>query len=489
MAAELEAKTCAPAAARASAWRLQPCGSPSVPTSATTTGSARLRPGGGQRGHERAGRIRVGAVAEDDVEQQHRGLVGVGQRLQRLEAQRRVDHRVRAAHGEGVVAEVDDDVTRGGQVRPEVEFRLQRDVRADAAEHRGGQQHRLVGQRAAGEQALQSRARNRGFGRSRARRPGRDVDAHVAQQRLDGGCQVGRLGREDGGTDRHREFGRGGLDGLLDRRRRRLGHQQHPLGGGVGVQGRERVEGGEPADLGLQVAAADAEHVRDADAGHVEQARDLLGAGAAGRHHPDRSRPDDVGEAERDAGDDRRAAVGAHHQDAGVVRRPLERHLVLDRDAVGEDEHAAAGGDGVGGLGDGVLAGHRDDRERRLGLELGQAAADGPLRDRVGRAGRPLALGEGRFDGGDGGGQRLVVLGADPDQQLIGGGALVRGQAHVGGELEVERRRHRDDHAGHARQRGHAAGDLHELHRVGVDAGPQGHRAGAGRCGRGSRGR
>ena len=39
VAAELDAKTAAPAAARASAWRLQPCGSASVPISATTTGS------------------------------------------------------------------------------------------------------------------------------------------------------------------------------------------------------------------------------------------------------------------------------------------------------------------------------------------------------------------------------------------------------------------------------------------------------------------
>ena len=368
MAAELEAKTCGAGGGEGVGLPAPALRVALGADQRDDDGQRALGPCGVQRGHERPGRVGIGAVPEDDVEQQHRGLVRVGQRLQGLEAQRRVDHRVRAAHGQGVVPEVDDDVTRGGQVRPEVQLRLERDVRADAAEHRGGQQHRLVGQRPAGEQALQSRARNRGFGRSRARRPGRDVDAHVAQQRLDGGCQVGRLGREDGGTDRHREFGRGGLDGLLDLRRRRLGHQQDPLGGGVGVQRGERVEGGEPADLGLQVAAADAEHVRDADAGHVEQARDLLGAGAAGRHHPDRSRPDDVGEAQRDAGDDRRPAVGAHHQDAGVVRRPLERHLVLDGDAVGEDEHAPAGGDGVGGFGDGVLAGHRDDRERRVHL-------------------------------------------------------------------------------------------------------------------------
>ena len=159
-----------------------------------------------------------------------------------------------------------------------------------------------------------------------------------------------RTGTESfGGRGRHRR---------RDRRRRRLGHQQHPLGRRVGVQGGERVERGQPADGLGQVAAADAEHVRDADAGHVEQAGDLLGAGARRGHQADRPGPDDVGEAEGDAGDDRRPAVGTHDQDAGVVRGALQRHLVLDRDAVGEDQHAAAGRDRVGGLRDGVLTGH-----------------------------------------------------------------------------------------------------------------------------------
>jgi hypothetical protein len=47
--------------------------------------------------------------------------------------------------------------------------------------------------------------------------------------------------------------------------------------------------------------------VRDAHAGGVEQAADLLGAGPAGRDQADRTGADDVGEAERDPGDDRGA--------------------------------------------------------------------------------------------------------------------------------------------------------------------------------------
>ena len=81
------------------------------------------------------------------------------------------------------------------------------------------------------------------------------------------------------------------------------------------------------------------------------------------------------------------------------------------------------------------------------GGELVQAGADRPLRDGVGGAGRALARGQRGVDGGDRGGQRLVVLGPDGDEQLLGRGVLVRRQAHVGRELEVERRGHRDEHA------------------------------------------
>jgi hypothetical protein len=95
------------------------------------------------------------------------------------------------------------------------------------------------------------------------------------------------------------------------------------------------------------------------------------------------------------------------------------------------------------------------------------------VRDGVGAAGRALALGQGCIHGGYSRGQRGVVLGADGDEQLFGRGGLVRRQAHVGGELEVERGRHRDDHAGHPGQRGDGAAHLHEADRVGVDTGTE----------------
>jgi hypothetical protein len=163
-------------------------------------------------------------------------------------------------------------------------------------------------------------------------------------------------------------------------------------------------------------------------AARVEQARHLLRAGAAGGDQPDRAGADDVGEAERDAGDDRGAAVGAHDQHAGLVRGALEQHLVLDRDAVGEDQHAAAGGDRVGGLGHGVLPGHADDRQR-LGVDrqLVEAGTDGAQRDGGCGRGGPLAGSQRGVDGGGRGGEGGVVRGADRDEQLLGRGLLVRG--------------------------------------------------------------
>ena len=214
---------------------------------------------------------------------------------------------------------------------------------------------------------MRSRRRDRGLGRSRARRPGRarrgpcrrsSASTAAVRSGVSGESAAERTGTESSAAAASTR--------CRDRRRRRLGDQQHPLGGRVGVQRGQRVEGGQPADGLGQVAPADTEHVarrrrRPCRAGRRPAGRRCRDAAT----RPTGPRPDDVGEAEGDAGDDRRPAVGAHDQHAGVVRGALERHLVLDRDAVGEDQHAAAGGDRVGGLGDGVGPGHGDDRQRR----------------------------------------------------------------------------------------------------------------------------
>ena len=77
----------------------------------------------------------------------------------------------------------------------------------------------------------------------------------------------------------------------------------------------------------------------------------------------------------------RRAALGAHDQQAALGAAALERDLVGHRDMVGEQEDVHARGQRAVGLEHGVLAGHRDQRDVRAGaqqrarrLELDRAA-------------------------------------------------------------------------------------------------------------------
>ena len=153
--------------------------------------------GDGRREQRR--RVGLGAVAEHEVEQDHAGRRVGGRPGQLVVAQRRVDHRVGAALGEGVVAEVDHHVVVGGQVVQlvggEREVGGQRDVAADRAEHLGRDQHRLVAQRAADEEPAQQ-----GTGRRPAvarHRPRECVVAEPGEHRLGDGGQVA-LGRDRG---------------------------------------------------------------------------------------------------------------------------------------------------------------------------------------------------------------------------------------------------------------------------------------------------
>ena len=116
------------------------------------------------------------------------------------------------------------------------------------------------------------------------------------------------------------------------------------------------------------------------DAQAVDQAGDLLQAGAGGGDHADRPAPHHVGEAERHAVDDRRAAVGTHHQQAAALRVALERDLVGDRHVVAEEHDVEAEAERLHRLGGRIFARHRDQREvgagaRRRAPSAGCAAA------------------------------------------------------------------------------------------------------------------
>jgi hypothetical protein len=153
------------------------------------------------------------------------------------------------------------------------------------------------------------------------------------------------------------------------------------LGRRVGGERTQRLPGRAPTDGRLEVAAADAEAVRDADPGRVEQAHDLLGAGPRRGDDADRAGAHDVGEPEGDPADVGGAAVGPHDEHVSGGGGVLEVHLVLDGHVVGEEHHRQAGGDGVEGLGDGVLPRHRDDGQR--GVHPGRGRAEGAGGDRV----------------------------------------------------------------------------------------------------------
>ena len=113
-----------------------------------------------------------------------------------------------------------------------------------------------------------------------------------------------------------------------------LGHQQQRLGLLVARQHREALAHHRAAHRGRQVATADADDVRHAAAGGVDQAGDLLRAGARGSDDPHRARAHDVGESEPDAGQHRGAALGPHHQEPALGAAALERDLVVERHVV-----------------------------------------------------------------------------------------------------------------------------------------------------------
>ncbi len=102
------------------------------------------------------------------------------------------------------------------------------------------------------------------------------------------------------------------------------------------------------------------------------QDRHLLGAGARSGDHPDPPRRDDVGEAEREPVEDGGAGAGAHDEAAEAVGAALEGDLVLDGDAVAEQEHVQARPEGLVGLERRVLAGHRD--HRNVAAHAGEGA-------------------------------------------------------------------------------------------------------------------
>ena len=290
------------------------------------------------------GRIGGRAVAEHDVEEHHRRR-RVGDLLANARvAQRRVDHRMRSALRELVVAHVDDGVLLALPDVLELSVARRRRVgeRRDAG--RGVDQLRLEAERAAGEDAahvalawrhgprqrplivrwtsfvsamglrcrlLALRERHGHVGRLREVRGAMDA---VARDR-------GGIGAEEDHDHRLRAGLGGAEDGRGDVGRGRLRHEHDDLRGRIFVERLQPVQHRDAADRGGEVVPAGAERLRDARAELMDAHGHFLRAGAGCADHADRTASHDVGEAERDAVDDGGAAVRTHHHEVVLLAR------------------------------------------------------------------------------------------------------------------------------------------------------------------------
>ncbi len=121
-----------------------------------------------------------------------------------------------------------------------------------------------------------------------------------------------------------------------------------------------------PADSLVEVAAADADRLGHPRPQPVDQAADLLEPRPGRADEADRAASDDVREPQRDAVEDRRPAIGPHHQESLAPGDRLELDLVLDRHVVAEQEDVHPMLERLERLGRGVGPGCRDQRQIRL---------------------------------------------------------------------------------------------------------------------------
>ena len=109
---------------------------------------------------------------------------------------------------------------------------------------------------------------------------------------------------------------------------------------------------------------ADADRLAHPGAHRVDQARNLLQAGARRCDQADVAAPHRVGEAERHAIDDRGAAIGAHHHQPARARQFLERDFVGEIDVVAEHHHVESEVQRLPRLRRRIVSRSRDQRQR-----------------------------------------------------------------------------------------------------------------------------
>ena len=134
-------------------------------------------------------------------------------------------------------------------------------------------------------------------------------------------------------------------------------------GAQIGVEQIEGHESREAADLGLQITTTRADGMTDAAAAVGDEAGHFLDARSRRPDDADVATRDGIGEAERNATEDRGAAVGSHDQHASGLCGLLQRDLVGNRNVVGKHHDVEAMADRLHRLGRCINAGHGDQRE------------------------------------------------------------------------------------------------------------------------------
>ena len=129
-----------------------------------------------------------------------------------------------------------------------------------------------------------------------------------------------------------------------------------------------RGAGHPSADLWGQVASADADDLADSHAPAIEQRHGLLGARAGGSDHADGPGPDRVREPQANAPEHRRSGARTHQQPATGQRVILERHFLVDRHVVAEQQDVQVGRESLVGGQRGVVPGHGDHGDVGPGL-------------------------------------------------------------------------------------------------------------------------
>ena len=205
----------------------------------------------------------------------------------------------------------------------------------------------------------------------------------------------------------------------------------------------------------------------------MDQGRDLLQAGASRRRQTDAAPAHGVGKAQSGAVDNRGAAIGPHHQQAPLGRRPLQVYLILQWNVIAEQEHVHPLPQRLFRLGPRKPPRHGDNRQICAGIRgLGRGQGSGPPLRPLLPGGLPAAdLGVKERNG------RLGRLGAlrphgyhrvvDPEGLYIG-----PQQAGILQQLAVVLGAHHHGRAVHSLQLPHHAGGHHQGHRIEIEVLP-----------------